>query len=164
MPVASGISRPTKTNKSYFPRNQGLWSHLISQLFFLFSPNYCQRLLPIAVKFSDSARWQAEFYRRLASSPAAWSDAAKNVAWIGLKSFEQYGQGWCSAFWQQSGRYKRCIVIQVSKYLMDHLWVFDTGNYLDETGTFATFIGLLEGLLMAYSVEKLQILETLIFC
>ena len=29
--------------------------------------------------------------------------------------------------------------------------VFDIGDYLDETGTFATFIGLLEGLLMAGS-------------
>jgi hypothetical protein len=33
----------------------------------------------------------------------------------------------------------------------DNRWVFDAGDNPDETGTFATFIGLLEGLLMAVS-------------
>jgi hypothetical protein len=34
---------------------------------------------------------------------------------------------------------------QASEYLVDHRRVFDVGDDLDETGTFATFISLLEG-------------------
>jgi hypothetical protein len=40
----------------------------------------------------------------------------------------------------------------MSEDLSDHDWVFDAGNYLDETGKFATNISLLEGLLMAEGV------------
>ncbi len=40
---------------------------------------------------------------------------------------------------------KGCIVIQMSEYLLNNYRVFDTENNLDETGTFATFISLLEG-------------------
>ena len=62
----------------------------------------------------------------------------------------------------------------MSENLSDHRRVFDTGEslprersecfgyYLDETGIFATFIGLLEGLLVAYSVEKLDSVGILI--
>ena len=39
----------------------------------------------------------------------------------------------------------------MSENLSDHRRVFDAGNYLDETGTFATFISLLKGLLVAVS-------------
>jgi len=59
------------------------------------------------------------------------------------------------AIWQQSCYNRSYIVIQVGKYLVNNCRVFNAGNSLDETGTFTTFIGLLEGLLMAYSVEKL---------
>jgi hypothetical protein len=37
----------------------------------------------------------------------------------------------------------------VSEYLLNNYWVFDTGDYLDGTGTFVTNIRLLEGLLLA---------------
>jgi hypothetical protein len=37
----------------------------------------------------------------------------------------------------------------MSEYLADHDWVFNAGNYLDETGTFVTNFRLLEGLLLA---------------
>ncbi len=33
-------------------------------------------------------------------------------------------------------------------------WVLYAGNYHDEIGTFATFFSLLEGPLLAYSVEE----------
>jgi hypothetical protein len=39
----------------------------------------------------------------------------------------------------------------MSEYFADHAWVLNAGNYLDETGTFVTNIGLLEGLLLAGS-------------
>ena len=35
--------------------------------------------------------------------------------------------------------------IQVSEYLLNNCWVFNAGNYLDETCAIATFISLLEG-------------------
>ena len=41
------------------------------------------------------------------------------------------------------------------EYLADHDWAFNAGNYLDETDKFVTNIRLLEGLQLAYSVEKL---------
>ena len=52
-----------KTNKRYFPRDQELLSCLIIPFFSLFSLMHQQRLLPIVVKFSDSAHWQPKFYR-----------------------------------------------------------------------------------------------------
>ena len=50
---------------------------------------------------------------------------------------------------QQQNCCRSCIVIQVSEYLLNNYWVFDTGDYLDGTGTFVTNIRLLEGLLLA---------------
>ena len=54
------------------------------------------------------------------------------------------------------------MVIQVSKDFLNDSRLFtsrapldDAGSDLDETGTFVANIGLLEGLLLAYSVEKL---------
>ena len=70
-------------------------------------------------QIQSSGAWVTSL-EQAGKQPCRMIRCSKNVAWIGLKSFEQYGQGWCSTFWQQSGR-KRCIVIQVSKYLMDHL-------------------------------------------
>jgi hypothetical protein len=33
--------------------------------------------------------------------------------------FEQFGPGWCPAFWKQCRRYRRCLIIQVSDYLLN---------------------------------------------
>ena len=55
---------------------------------------------------------------------------------------------------------QNCIVIQVNEYLLNNYWVFDTGNHLDETGTFATFISLLEGPLLLRVRRCLPIDET----
>ncbi len=55
-------------------------------------------------------------------------------------------------FRQQAGSGGGYCFTQMSEYLLTNCWVFNAGNYLDETGTFATFIGLLEGLLMAEAV------------
>jgi hypothetical protein len=54
-----------------------------------------------------------------------------------------------SAIRQQFRCCRSCIIIQVSEYLLNNRWVFNAGNYLDETGTFAAFISLLEGLQLA---------------
>jgi hypothetical protein len=42
----------------------------------------------------------------------------------------------------------------VSEYFLNNYRVFDTGNYVDETGKFATNISLLEGLLMANGLNR----------
>jgi len=39
----------------------------------------------------------------------------------------------------------------LSEYLLNNRWVFNAGNNHDETGTFATFISLLEGPQLAVS-------------
>ena len=46
----------------------------------------------------------------------------------------------CNAAIRQQCCCRSCIVIQVSEYLLNNYWVFDTGNYLDETCAIATFI------------------------
>jgi len=55
------------------------------------------------------------------------------VVCIDLKPFEQFGQWWGSAFWQQGGHSRRCLAIQVSKYFHDDRGVFNTGNDPDIT-------------------------------
>jgi hypothetical protein len=46
-------------------------------------------------------------------------------------------------------------LIQVSEYLPDHCRIFNTGDYFARTATLTAITSLLEGPLLAYSVEKL---------
>jgi hypothetical protein len=64
--------------------------------------------------------------------------AAPSSGTVGFFAADQPARAWrCSAFWQQTGRCRSCFISQVNEYLPDHHRVFDTGNYLDGTTTFA---------------------------
>jgi len=65
--------------------------------------------------------------------------AAPGLGTVGFFTADQQARAWrCPALRQQVGRCRSCFLSGMNEYLPDHHRVFDTGNYLDGTTTFAT--------------------------